>query len=328
MNPKPAACREEIHGFAFHALGGPCRLRFSKCEHATARHAVIEATAWLRKTEAKLSRFREDSLTSRLNCGLEVEPDHDLLELIRLAQYSNQRTEGRLDITSLPLWRLWHDPRRNHAPTDDEVAQASKLRGVRDISCMDSRICLPRKDMAVDFGSIAKEWCVDEVVRLLSAMGMGDFMVELSGDIAARGGQSDSHDGWWIMTPRAGRAVLLRNSALATSGHGARRRLLAGRSISHLIDACTGLPASGVILAATVMAPSCFEAGLLASDAALADDTRTALSRMSERPGIIFTRNAVIADDRIVADSAEVAIDNPQDALRCAALTGISGPTS
>lgn len=305
-----------IHGFSFHALGGVGHLRIADTTEAVAREAVVAVVKWLREAEARYSRFQPDSLVSRLNRGEVVKADDGLLALLDAAENANRHTNGRLNVTAFPVWRLWHDPHRVAWPSDAEIAavmescgcnRASTQRAAEKssfgrfpfLSANSTGLRLPRPGMALDFGGMGKEWCVDQIVAHLERRGLRHFLVELSGDVAARGCQSAEHEGWWVLLPGCARACLLQDAALATSGHGARFRLLDGKRISHLIDARTGRPASGQVRSVTVPAPTCLEAGIAASDAALADDVGTAFARLRGFPGLVRK-----ADDAFMMDNA------------------------
>lgn len=295
-----------IHAFRFHALGGDGWLRFADVSRKEAEQAVISSVEWVRTFEQAFSRFRPDSLVSRLNRGETVELDERLLSLLAAADLARRRTEGRLDVTALPLWELWHDPGRSSPPGREDINAALAERGFEDIICGENGARLKRSGMALDFGGIGKEWCVDGVVAQLERRGFRNFMVELSGDVAARGRQSAGWTGWWVLLPGCQRAALLHDAALATSGHGARFRCLAGVQISHLIDAQSGRPASGVVRSVTARALRCLEAGVAASDAAMADDVETAFERLAALPGLVRTVNDTFLMEATLAASTRL----------------------
>lgn len=299
--PAPA-----VHSFRFHALGGDGWLRFADVSRREAEQAAISSVEWVRTIEQGFSRFQPDSLISRLNRGETVELDERLLSLLAAADLARLKTNGRLDVTALPLWKLWHDPERSSPPSREEITAALAERGFEDIICGANGARLNRPGMALDFGGIGKEWCVDGVVAELEQRGFKNFLVELSGDVAARGRQSADWTGWWVLLPGCQRAALLHDAALATSGHGMRFRCLAGVRISHLVDAQSGRPASGVIRSVTARASRCLDAGVAASDAAMADDVDTAFERLAALPGLVRTVNDTFLMDAILAGSTRL----------------------
>lgn len=278
---------EAVHGFAFHVLGGAGRVRFAGIGREAAEAAVIAAVEWLRAVERKLSRFRPDSLVARLNRGDAVPADADLSALWREAADMERRTQGRLAATVLPLWQLWHDPLRREPPGPAELAAAAARCRPVHLLPEGPLVRLSRPGAAVDFGGLGKEWCVDRVADLLGQRGLRNFLVELAGDVAARGRSSERQPGWWVLLPGSRWAWPLADAALATSGHRMRGRELGGVRISHLIDARSGRPAPGAVLSATVLGATCLEAGIAASDAALAGEAGVALERLGDLPGLL-----------------------------------------
>ncbi len=316
-----------IHGYRFFALGCTGHIRIADVTAVTAQAAVADAVRWLRGVEAKLSRFRDYSVIGRLNAGETVGADADLSAVLVAADRAYHLTKGRFDATALPLWRLWHDPVRTIWPTASEITDAQSLVSWPMVEQRDGIVRLSRTHMALDLGGVGKEWCVDRLVERLVAGGCHAVFVELGGDCAARGRQPD-RDGWFVLLPGAAVAVTLRDEAIATSGIGTRRRELAGRAVSHLIDARSGQPAPGVIRSVTVLAADCLTAGIHASDLCLLDEV-TAYT-IGERSGghptwVRASDGMLLADPRLLARVHPVSVDDvgstPHAARRTPHLT-------
>lgn len=271
-----------IHGFRFTALGCTGRIRLADCTLALAQAAVVAGVRWLRGVEARLSRYRDESLVAQLNAGEPVPPDADLLALLAAAGRAHRVTDGRYDATALPVWRLWHDPARTRWPDAHDIMAARVLVDWAAVTIGSAGVRLARPGMALDLGGVGKEWCVDRLIERLTAHGCADVLVELGGDCAARGRQPGC-DGWFVLLPGAAAALTLRDEAIATSGIGSRRRELAGRVVSHLIDARSGFPSAGIVRSATVLAPDCLDAGIHASDLCLLADAHA--GTIAERSG-------------------------------------------
>lgn len=305
-----------IHGFRFTALGCTGRIRIAGVAEATAQRAVAIAVRWLRAIEQKLSRFRNDSLIARLNIGEVVAADADLSAVLAAAGNAHHLTAGRYDATGAPLWRLWHDPARSTWPTESEIATAQALVAWPDVVQTDGHVRLARSGMALDLGGVGKEWCVDRLIDQLTRHGCDDVLVELGGDCAARGCQP-GRDGWFVLLPGVAAALTLRNEGIATSGIGTRRRMLAGRAVSHLIDVRSGQPAPGIIRSATVLAPDCLTAGIHASDVCLLSEaTGEAIAERSHGHATWLRAcdGTLLADARLLARVQPVAA-TPHSAL-------------
>ncbi len=138
-----------------------------------------------------------------------------------------------------------------------------------------NRIIKDDPRVQLDFSSIAKGLTVDKLAELLETEGVTDYMVEVGGEVRARGVNATGRT-WRIQIdkPIEGFAherqavVSLDGRAVATSGNyrnwftdeGGQKRV-------HIVDPRTGAMTSGEILSASVVASTC----------ALADGWATAL---------------------------------------------------
>jgi thiamine biosynthesis lipoprotein len=295
-----------VLGYRFDALGCTGRIRMAGTTQGRAEAFIIDALGWLRDLERRLTRFSDDSVIGRLNALAgrgAVRADGECLAVIAAAERAWKASAGRLDATVLPLWRLWHAAERRSWPDADEVSRARALVGWCKLHRHGDSIALAHPGMAVDLGGVGKEWAVDQLVERAAAAGIRDILVELGGDCRARGRQGGPA-GWWVALPGARAALLLADEALATSGTGTRRRLIAGRHVPHLIDALSGMPGGGGLRCASVLSPSCLEAGIRASDCCLlADAAAPAISGRSAGWPIWCegTDGLLYADPRLLA---------------------------
>ena len=103
--------REGVSQVSFQGLGTECSIQFvaeSKDQANAFSRAVV---AWVGKFEARYSRFREDSLISRINAAAGrswVEIDEEMGALLQLCDQLYVTTSGIFDPTALPLIRLWY----------------------------------------------------------------------------------------------------------------------------------------------------------------------------------------------------------------------------
>lgn len=127
--------------------------------------------------------------------------------------------------------------------------------------------------LSADLCGIAKGYALDRMATALEAQGVGDFLLDLGGELCARGRHPDGRD-WQVAIEGAsgtlGLGLKLRNSAIATSGGSAQVYGADGHEVSHIIDPRTGSPVSGRTVSVSVVAKS----------AATADGWATALMAM------------------------------------------------
>lgn len=142
----------------------------------------------------------------------------------------------------------------------------------------DGRFSKADPRLTFDPCGIAKGRALDLMVQALIAAGQGHFLIDLGGELAARGQHPSGRD-WQIAIedPRAaapGAAALLRldGMAVATSGNRAQGYDLGGRRYSHIIDPHEAQPAFGPLASVTV----------LSDQAMIADGWATALMAAGE----------------------------------------------
>src|SRR5450631_872657 len=237
--------------FGFPAMASANELQIWAEAEADARRGADAAIADALRIEAKYSRYRDDSVVTRVNreAGLAAVPiDAETAALLRYADQCYRLSEGLFDITAGVLRRTW-DFRRTPPllPTDAALADAVSAIGWCDVEWSEHAIRLPRGGMEIDFGGICKEYAADRMATLCLEHGLRHVLVNLGGDVRAAGPQ---HDGapWsiGIRHPRRTGEVIatveLAGGALATSGDYERFFEIDDRRYCHLLNARTGWP--------------------------------------------------------------------------------------
>jgi FAD:protein FMN transferase len=261
----------------FRAMAAEHEIELAAPDIDVARRAAAAAIADVKRIEAKYSRYRDDSVTTRINRAAGGEPvaiDNETAALLRYADQCYEQSGGLFDITSGVLRRAWDFRREPPAlPAPGEIAQAVALVGWRDVEWDAHSVRLPRAGMEIDFGGIGKEYAADRVASLCIERGLRHGLVNLGGDIRAIGPQADGNP--WrvgIRHPRhAGAAVAgfdLAAGALATSGDYERYFEIDGRRYCHIMNPRTGMP----VLhwqSISVVSPLCVVAGSCATIAML-----------------------------------------------------------
>ena len=261
----------------FRAMAAEHEIQLAAPDIDRARRAADAAIADVMRIEAKYSRYRDDSVTSRINGaagGEEVAIDAETAALLRYADECYGLSGGLFDITSGVLRRVW-DFRRDPPvlPTPAELASAVALVGWREVEWTAKAIRLPRAGMQIDFGGIGKEYAADRVATICLEHGMRHGLVNLGGDIRAIGPQADGTP--WrvgIRHPRVQDAAVagfdLAAGALATSGDYERYFEIAGQRYCHILNPKTGMPVR-YWQSVSVVSPLCVVAGSCATIAML-----------------------------------------------------------
>lgn len=257
----------ELLHTAFRAMGSPCALRLHAETAARAREVAAAARAEVERIERKYSRYRDDSLATRINrsagdaAGVEV--DDETAALLDYAAIAWRESGGRFDPTAGVLRRAWN-LRSGRVPAQAEIDALLPRVGWQRLRWERPRLVLPR-EMELDFGGFGKEYAVDRVAALCREAGIRHGLVDLGGDLAVLGPHPDGSP--WrvgIRHPRQpGRALAslgLLAGAVATSGDYERCMVVDGRRYGHVLDPRTGWPVEG-LASASVVADRCLVAG-------------------------------------------------------------------
>lgn len=259
---------------SFGSMGTVCQVVFAARSHAQAREFKHALLRWVAEFEARYSRFIESSLVSRINReagGDWVEIDAQTEQLFALCDWYHWTTEGVFDPTAAPLFLPWDYHRRPTAlPSDDEVRRARGLVGWLRVERRKGAVRLPERGMMIDLGGLGKEYAVDEVTQLGIRTGILNLLVNFGNDLRVHG-EPPERGAWKIglenpdAPGRCGDGVALRDGAVCSSGDYLRYVEIEGRRYGHIIDPRTGYPVNNGSRAATVVAGSCTEAGVLAT---------------------------------------------------------------
>ena len=162
----------------------------------------------------------------------------------------------------------------------NEISSAQRdslmqITGWARIQLKDGRIVKDNPAIYIDFNAIAKGYTVDLVAHYLSNLGSENHLVEIGGEVVAKGLSPTSGALWKVgidnpqqQEERSLQAVLsLDNQALATSGNYRKYRVdeKTGQKYVHSINPLNGKPVRSKVLSASVKAPDCMTADAYAT---------------------------------------------------------------
>ena len=251
MIPAARLADEQPCRYAFVAMASQHEMHVWAHDRAHADRAARAAIADVLRIEAKYTRYCDTSVTSAINRnagGAAVAIDAETVALLRYADRCHASSEGRFDLTSGVLRRVWDFKRRPpRVPADAEIAAMLERVGWSHVEWDEHSIRLPRAGMELDFGGIGKEYAADRAGAILREHGIAHALVNLAGDVRVIGGRPDGSP--WrvgIQHPREPGGVVatveLADGAVATSGDYERYFEVDGRRYCHLLDARTGRP--------------------------------------------------------------------------------------
>ena len=229
----------------------------------------------LREADEHLSGWNDRSELVRFNGSSSTDwqtVSPVLFESVAQAQSVSRATNGTFDVTVGPLVRAWGFG----AGASDEASTPpaellAQLRGSVGFEKLELRPSPPalRKSspgLEIDLDGIAPGWAVDRIAARFEALGIRDYLVELGGEVRARGANAEGRR-WRVAVeaPQAGErqayaVIELDGVGVSTSGDYRDFREIDGRRISHTIDPRTGAPVEHGLASVTVVRESVAEA--------------------------------------------------------------------
>ena len=229
--------------------------------------------AALEEVNRQMSTYRSDSEISRFNAmretGKAMAVSHDFAAVTAEAVRLNAVTEGALDPTVGPLVNLWGfgpDKTVVREPSPAQIEAAAKVTGIDKIILRNDTtpptLAKTRPEVYLDLSAIAKGFGVDKVAQVLEKAGIGNYLVEIGGELHGKGHNAQG-EAWRVgieqpnIVQGGGTQIVvpLDNLSLATSGdyrifHTDKN----GKRLSHIIHPKTQRPISHNLASISVLA--------------------------------------------------------------------------
>ncbi|MAE95811.1 MAG: FAD:protein FMN transferase ApbE [Deltaproteobacteria bacterium] len=237
----------------------------SRSSHAAWRAIVQEE---LDRVNAAMSTWDPDSELSRFNAHVSMAPfslSAATLSVMELSKEVGAASGGAFDVTVRPLVAAFGFGAGARVP--GELPSEAELEEIRARVGADRLLLDPAAGQArklhplleVELSAVAKGYGVEQVARRLIAEGQADFLVEVGGEIDARG-QRPGGGPWRLAVERPepdGRAVHavveLSGLAMATSGDYRSFYEAGGEKLSHLLDPRIGRPIQHALASVSVV---------------------------------------------------------------------------
>ncbi len=225
-----------------------------------------------------LSIYNDRSVISRFNRNdPAVTADEMFTEVFRKSEEVNRITGGAFDITVAPIVNALGFGSSKDTMNVDSAMIDSLLQyvGMAKVSLKDGRIVKQNPHVMLDVNALAQGYSVDIVARFLESRGIRNYLVEIGGEIRAKG-KNPAGQAWHvgIDRPEEGNVVpgaelqtviRLKNRSLATSGNYRKYYERNGVKYVHTINPKTGHPVISNLLSATVVARDCMTADAYAT---------------------------------------------------------------
>ena len=237
-------------------------------------HEKIELE--LNRYNSIFSTFDSTSVISKVNNNQPVEPGDVFLTCYKRSMEIAEITNGAFDITAGPMVNAWgFGPEDRRKMTQEIVDSLKNITGYQKIEFMDGRIVKDNPNMKLDMSAIAKGYTCDLISNFLAEKGCENFMVEIGGEVVAKGknekgrvwtiGISKPDEMAFFASTDLQAKVKLPENALATSGNYRNFYIENGQKFAHTIDPKSGYPVQHSLLSATVLAGNCMDADAFAT---------------------------------------------------------------
>lgn len=276
---------DTLHSLNGTSMGTHWRVRVSNPQFLplqTLRSAIEDVLA---SVVRHMSHWQADSTLAQFNRA-PADTWHalpaDLSTVLHAGLHWAQASGGAFDPTVGALVAAWgfgpHAP-QNPAdwcpPTQATVAQAQACSGWQRLHHHPERGWRQHGGLQLDLSGIAKGYAVDAVLLRLHALGLGNALVEIGGELRGSGQRPDGQPWRVAIAPVPAAvgpapdappsAIALRDCAIATSGSLYHRHQWQGRSYSHTLDPRTGTPIAHALASVTVLHAECLHADALAT---------------------------------------------------------------
>ena len=260
---------------------------------------------------AQMSPWEEQSDLARYNhapAGVWIDAPQAFIAVLETALAVANETGGAYDPACgalVDLWGFGPAPKRDAPPASEQIEGALSRFGWRHVEIDKTAQCVLQPGGAqLTFSSIAKGYGVDQAGAALDALGVEAWLIEVGGELKARGGKPNGEP-WWVSLDASGEGesldsgdffVALCDLAVATSGDGVHSFLSEGRRYSHIIDPRNGYPASHDLAVVSVLHKS----------AMLADAYATAIFVLGPEEGADFAEARALAARLVMHDGREI----------------------
>lgn len=226
----------------------------------------------LERFELSLNPFRDSTIITNINNNVSMQTDSLFTLVFNKAMEVSSLSDGKFDITASPLINAWGFGFKNmDSITPDVIDSLRTFVGYKKIRINDQGL-IEKDDprVQINTSALSKGFSCDLVAHLFDAYGIQNYMIEIGGEIVAKG-KNDKNECWRIgidkpiddasgLQHELQTIIALCDKSLATSGNYRNFYVKGGKKYAHTIDPSTGYPAEQNILGATVIANDCMTA--------------------------------------------------------------------
>ncbi|WP_147392264.1 FAD:protein FMN transferase [Algoriphagus lacus] len=227
---------------------------------------------------ASNSYVQESEVSDFNRLGQLLSPSNTFKEMMDSAAKFHRLSEGYFEPTLYPLLKSWGFSFEQKEQMDSvKVAELLALVGFEPmISVTDSGYFATKPGVMLDITGLGEGYAIDKLVEVVEKNQIADYMVEIGGEMKAKGlnsrgttwsiGIEDPAQAEMGVTSSMLTKVDLDNRAISSSGNYRKFYIdEAGNRRPHILDPLTGFPVSHSMVSVSVIASSATEADALAT---------------------------------------------------------------
>lgn len=296
-----ASCNANGHKktYSYHLDQGEIFATGYHIKYAYDRTLKEEITAELDRFNLSLNPFMENSIITKVNRNEPVKLDSLFINVFRKSMEISEKSGGKFDITVSPLINAWGFGFKNMDSVTPEIIDSLRDFVGYEKIYLDQQGLIIKSDprITINTSAIAKGYACDVIADLLERHGVENYMVEIGGEITARG-VNEKGECWRIgidkpiddqlgMQHELQAVLSLCDKSMATSGNYRNFYVKDGKKYAHTIDPQSGYPSQQDILGATVIADDCMTADAFAT-AFMAMGMERSKEIAKELPGLYY----------------------------------------
>lgn len=230
----------------------------------------------LQDFDQSVSTYQPNSIISRINSNQKnVIVDKYFIACFNKAKEIWKNTNGTFDPTVYPLVNAWgFGPGKKQKIEKQVIDSILKFVGFNLIELKGNKVVKKDPRVALDFNAFAQGYSVDVVSGFLSSKGITSYMVEIGGEVYAKGKKPNGNN-WTVGIEKPidnkesenplKAIVKLEDMAIATSGNYRRFIVEDGVKYHHHLDPKTGYPTKNNLLSASVFSKECISSDATAT---------------------------------------------------------------
>ncbi|MFL0353983.1 FAD:protein FMN transferase [Xanthomarina sp. GH4-25] len=223
-----------------------------------------------------MSTYQANSDISKINSNEAFDIDAHFAHVFDASKEIYKQTQGVFDPTIGAVVNAWDFGPEGKIARLDSLKIDSLMLGVGLDKVNRNHLKIEKQypRTYIDFNAIAKGYGVDVIGLFLESVNSHNYLVEIGGEIRARGKNIERQSAWKVGveephfdgTQSILKAISIHDEAMATSGTYRKFKTDSlGNRYSHIIDAKTGYPSKTNLLSISVIAKDCMTADAYAT---------------------------------------------------------------